>query len=107
MVLRIVNDSSPSMMDGSLVFTDSYIIPRLCLCSADQDEVYQCEVVINTSPPVIGIGSVPLDLMGECIYQVVYVWPTWPESRYLHIVLQGLQANCDSKSLTLGTDISQ
>ena len=67
-VMRVVNDTSPIMMDNSLVYTDSYTIPRLCMCSADQDEVYQCEVVINTSPPVMATGSVTLDLMGECVY---------------------------------------
>jgi len=65
-VVRVVNDTPPIMMDNSLVYTDSYTIPRLCMCSADQDEVYQCEVVINASPPVMATGSVTLDLMGEC-----------------------------------------
>jgi len=57
-VLRTVNDSSQIELGNSVVFTDSYTIPRLCL--VNQKEVYQCEVVINTSPPVMATGYVTL-----------------------------------------------
>ena len=66
-VMRRVNDTSPTMMDNSVVYTDSYTIPRLCMCSADQNEMYQCEVVINTSPLVMATDNVTLNLMGKCI----------------------------------------
>ena len=34
------------------------------LSTADDGRVYQCEVVINTSPPVMATGSVTLDVTG-------------------------------------------
>ena len=61
-VLMRTNNISPTMMGSSLVFTVNYIIPQLCLYSFDQD-VYQCEVVINTSPLVMVNDSVTL---GKC-----------------------------------------
>jgi len=66
-ILRMINDTSPIMMDNSVVYTDSYTVPQLCMCSADQNEVYQCEVVINASPPIMTSGSVTLNVMGECV----------------------------------------
>ena len=63
-VLNRTNNTSPTMRDSSLVFTDLYTIPQLWLCSVDQD-VYQCEVVINTSPSVIATDNVRLEVMGE------------------------------------------
>ena len=38
----------------------NYTIPQLS--TADDGKVYQCEVVINTSPPVMATGSVTLDV---------------------------------------------
>ena len=63
-VMSTANDTSLTKTDSSVVYTDSYTIPQLCLCTSDQ---YQCEVVINTSPPVMATGNVTLDVMGECI----------------------------------------
>ena len=40
-----------------------YVIPQLS--TAYDGRVYQCEVVINTSPPVIATGSVTLDVTGK------------------------------------------
>ena len=57
-MLRRINDSSQITMSSSVGYTDSYTIQRLCL--VEQNEVYQCEVVINTSPPVMATGSVTL-----------------------------------------------
>ena len=48
--------------------TDPYTISQLY--TTDDDREYQCEVVINTSPPVMATGSVTLDVMGECMQQV-------------------------------------
>ena len=63
-VLMRTNNTLLTMMDSSLVFTVYYTIPQLCLCSVDQD-VYQCEVVINTSPLVMTNDNVRLEVMGE------------------------------------------
>ena len=46
--------------NDSLEFTALYTIPLLS--TTDDGRVYQCEVVINTSPPVVATGSVTLDV---------------------------------------------
>ena len=64
MRLQTANDIQPVMSGSSLVYTDNYTISLL---STDDDgREYQCEVVINTSPPVMANDSVTLDVMGEC-----------------------------------------
>ena len=50
--------------ENSVVYTDTYTI--LQLSTTDDGREYQCEVVINTSPPVMVTSSVALDVMGEC-----------------------------------------
>ena len=46
----------------SVVYRAYYTIPQLS--TTDDGRVYQCEVVINTSPPVMATGSVTLDVTG-------------------------------------------
>ena len=53
-----VNASSSS--DSVIMYLASYTIPQLS--TTDDSKVYQCEVVINTSPPVMANGSVILDV---------------------------------------------
>ncbi|XP_065905608.1 uncharacterized protein [Dysidea avara] len=60
-IMRRVNATSQVTMGSLAVYTDSYTISRLCII--DQSEVYNCEVVINTSPPVMVTGSVALSEM--------------------------------------------
>ena len=60
------NNTSPAMMTSSLVYTDTYTIPLLS--TDDDSREYQCEVEINTSPPVMATGSVTLDVMGELLF---------------------------------------
>ena len=55
-----VNVSSTT--DNSVVYTDTYNISQLST-TVDGRE-YQCEAVINTSPPVMANYSVTLDVMG-------------------------------------------
>ena len=55
-----VNVSSTT--DNSVVYTDTYNISQLS--TTDDGREYQCEVVINTSPPVMANNSVRLDVMG-------------------------------------------
>ena len=64
-IMRRVNATSQVTMGSLAVYTDSYTISRLCII--DQSEVYNCEVVINTSPPVMVTGSVALSEMGKHI----------------------------------------
>ena len=55
-----VNVSSTT--DNSVVYTDTYNISQLR--TTDDGREYQCEVVINTSPPVMTNNSVRVDVMG-------------------------------------------
>jgi len=55
-----VNVSSTT--DNSVVYTDTYNISQLS--TTDDGREYQCEVVINTSPPVMANDSVTLDVIG-------------------------------------------
>ena len=55
-----VNISSTT--DNSVVYTDTYNIPQLS--TTDDGREYECEVVINTSPPVMANNSVRLDVIG-------------------------------------------
>ena len=64
-LLRKTDNLSPTIMISSLLYTDTYTISQLS--TTDDGREYQCEVVINTSPPVMATGSVTLDVMGECV----------------------------------------
>ena len=46
--------------NNSTRLSSTYTIPQLS--TTDDGRVYQCEVVINTSPPVMATGSVTLDV---------------------------------------------
>ena len=59
---RIEGVNVSSTTDNSVVYTDTYYISQLN--TADDGREYQCEVVINTSPPVMATNSVRLDVMG-------------------------------------------
>ena len=49
-----------STLYDTMIYMGSYTIPQLN--TTDDGRVYQCEVVINTSPPVMATGSVTLDV---------------------------------------------
>ena len=44
------------------IYSATYTIPQLS--TTDDGRKYQCEVVINTSPPIMATGSVTLDVTG-------------------------------------------
>jgi len=48
---------------NSVVYTDTYTI--LLLRTTDDGGEYQCEVIINTGPPVMATGNLMLDAMGK------------------------------------------
>ena len=52
-------------IQGSLInnFTDFFTIP--VLSRSDNNQEYQCEVVINTNPPITGNDSVVLNVTGK------------------------------------------
>ena len=52
---------------GNMVmYTDTYTISQLT--TTDDGREYQCQVVINTSPPVIANNTITLDVMGKYIH---------------------------------------
>ena len=61
--LQRMNDVTLTMMDNSLMYTESYTIPLLS--TDDEGRVIQCEVVINASPPVTANDSTMLDVTGK------------------------------------------
>ena len=61
--LERMNDVSSTMMDNSLVYTDSYTFSQLS--TTDEGRVIQCEVVINASPSVMASDSITLDVTGK------------------------------------------
>ena len=61
--LERMNNVSSTTMDNSLVYTDFYNISQLS--TTDDGRVIQCEVVINTRPPVMAIYGTTLYLTGE------------------------------------------
>ena len=70
--LERMNNVSSTTMDNSLVYTDSYTISQLS--TTDDGRVIQCEVVINTSPPVTASDTITLDVTGTyvCMYLHTY-----------------------------------
>ena len=63
MVLMRTNNTTPTMMDTSLVYTDNYTI--VLLSTDDERREYECEIVINADTVVMATGSVVLDVMGK------------------------------------------
>ena len=60
--LQRMNNVLSTIMDNSLVYTDSYTISQLS--TTDEGRVIQCEVVINASPSVMASDSITLDVTG-------------------------------------------
>ena len=61
-VERMEGVSVSSTPGNMVMYTNTYTISQLS--TTDDGREYQCEVVINTSPPVMSTGSVTLDVMG-------------------------------------------
>ena len=61
-VKRMEGVSVSSTTGNMVMYTDTYTISQLN--TTDDGREYQCEVVINTSPPLMAKSSVTLDVMG-------------------------------------------
>ena len=61
--LRRINDTTATIMENSLEYTDSYTISQLN--TTDDGRMIQCEVVINASPSVMGNDAITLDVTGK------------------------------------------
>ena len=65
--LQMTEGVSVSSTTGNMVmYTDTYTISQLT--TTDDGREYQCEVVIDTSPPVIANNTVTLDVTGKYIH---------------------------------------
>ena len=62
-VERMEGVSVNSTAENMVMYSDTYNISQLT--TTDDGREYQCEVVINASPPVMATGNVILDVMGE------------------------------------------
>ena len=73
MELNRTDGITATAMDNSLVYTDNYIFPQLS--ETDEGSVIECEVVINSSPPVMANNNVTLDVMGKYIrtYKILFI----------------------------------
>ena len=73
-------DGVPRGMSDSaqVIYTNSY--DTLPLNTTDDGRMIQCQVVINTTPPVIANGSITLDVTGE--YYITFI--TWLISLSTH-----------------------
>jgi len=58
-----VNRTNDTMMDTSLIYTDTYTIPLLS--TDDEGAVFDCEAVINSTPMVMNNSSITLDVTGK------------------------------------------
>ena len=58
--LKLIGVNESLINENSVKFLTSYTISPLS--TADDGRLYQCGVVINTSPPVMAIGNVTLDV---------------------------------------------
>ena len=67
-VLRRMNGTTPTTMGSSLVYTHNYTISHLN--TTDDARVIHCEVVINTTPPVMATDSITLNVTGEYFTEI-------------------------------------
>ena len=63
-VLNRTNNSSPTTLNDSLVYIDTYVIPMLN--TSHNAREYECMAVINTNPPRTVSDSIILNVNGEC-----------------------------------------
>ena len=66
-VINTINGVNISMSRGSTAeYSATYTIPLLS--TTNDGRTYQCEVVINTSPPISNSSNITLDTTGSCCY---------------------------------------
>ena len=77
MVLMTTTNISPTMIDSSLIYTDTYDISQVN--TTDDGRAYECTVVINASPVVMASRNVTLDVMGECVSRFLIIISLSPQ----------------------------
>ena len=61
-IMRRMNSIIPTMMSTSQVYTNSYTISQLS--TDDIGKIFQCEVIINSTPLVTATSDIALDVIG-------------------------------------------
>ena len=67
--LQTINGINAILSDNLTIYRSTFTI--LLLSTTDDGRVYQCEVVINTSPPVMATGIVTLDVTGMFALNII------------------------------------
>ena len=65
---RIVDATESSANDSTEVYEDTYHIPLLS--TIDDGRVIKCEIIIMTTPSIVTIKNVTLDVTGKCYYGI-------------------------------------
>ena len=60
--LQTINGINAILSDNLTIYRSTFTI--LLLSTTDDGRVYQCKVVINTSPPVMALSSITLKPIG-------------------------------------------
>ena len=81
--LNRTTDVTSRMVGSDSLYTDSYTISQLS--TTDEGRVIQCEVVINTSPPLMASDSITLDVTGEyLVYLLIHYCSVHSSHSYSH-----------------------
>ena len=64
--VRRINNVTPSDLNTLIVFNDSFVIPSLDI--SDIGSVYQCEVIINSSPSTAAKDTFTIPFLGMYMY---------------------------------------
>ena len=62
---RIEGLNYSSIANDSVIYTEFYTIPQLS--TLDEGRIFMCDVLINTTSPVMATDSVTLNVTGKCI----------------------------------------
>ena len=67
---NIVRTTENSTMDSSLIYSDTYTISSLR--TEDDNRLYECRVVIHTSPVIMVNDTTRLDVIGMCLLLCIF-----------------------------------
>ena len=69
-IARTIQNPIPTIVDSLLVYTDTFTISPLR--TEDDSRLYECRVIVDTSPVIIVNDTVRLNVIGMCF--VVTTW---------------------------------
>jgi len=71
-IARTIQNPIPTVMDSSLVYTDTFTISPLR--TEDDGRLYECRVVVHTSPAIIVNDTVRLNVIGMCFVVITSIY---------------------------------